>query len=708
MNRELDGVFRPRSVAVIGASGKRGTIGHSILHNLIEYSFNGKVFPVNPKSKVIHSIKCYSTVLDVPDAVDLAIIIVPADHVGPILEQCGEKGVKGVVVISSGFKEVGPEGAAKEEAIVKIIRKYGMRMIGPNCFGVLNTDPEYSMNATFSKAQPLRGRIGFMSQSGALGEAILGLANDLNLGFSMFASVGNKADLSGNAILKYWGDDPNTDVILIYLESFGDPREFTRIARDLSRKKPIVAVKAGRTDAGARAVSSHTGVLAGLDVGTDALLEQCGVTRVTSIDELFDVAAALSNQPIPKGDRIAVITNAGGPGILATDAIVSLGMKMATFDKKTTKLLREKLPLVASVNNPVDVIAAGGPDSYRIAMDAVLADPNVDAVIVIFVPPVVVDHKAVINEIVAAIDNDKNRKTVLGCFMAIPSGVAGSEQMIKHKIPVYTFPESAAKAMSAMVRRRQWIERPISEPRTFKVQAKNAQKIIDDARADGQKSITGSEALAILEAYGVSIARSVRTDSAREACAVAGEIGFPVVMKADGPGVLHKTELGGVSTDLRSPEEVQVAFDAMKKNFSKGKTGFSGVMIQEMVPSGVETIIGMNHDPSFGPLIMFGLGGIFVEVMKDVTFKVHPVTPHDAKEMIESIKGYPLLNGFRGSAPVDFECLEETIMRLSQLVTDFPEIDSFDVNPFFAGADRNSSKAVDARFILRKEPPRVG
>ncbi|MDH3892751.1 MAG: acetate--CoA ligase family protein [candidate division Zixibacteria bacterium] len=708
MNTELDGIFRPRSIAVIGASSKRGTIGHSILHNLIEYSFNGKVFPVNPKANVIHSIKCYSTILDVPDAVDLAIIIVPADHVGPILEQCGDKGVKGVVVISSGFKEVGEDGVAKEEALLKIIRKYRMRMIGPNCFGVLNTDLEYSMNATFSKAQPLRGRIGFMSQSGALGEAILGLANDLNLGFSMFASVGNKADISGNDILAYWADDPNTDVILMYLESFGDPREFTRIARELSRKKPIVAVKAGRTAAGARAVSSHTGVLAGLDVGTDALLEQCGVTRVTSIDELFDVAGALSNQPIPRGDRIAVITNAGGPGILATDAVVNLGMKMATFDKKTTKILREKLPLVASVNNPVDVIAAGGPDSYRIAMDAVLSDPNVDAVIVIFVPPVVVDHKAVIDEIVAAIDNDKNQKTVLGCFMAIPSGIAGSEAMIKHKIPIYTFPESAAKAMSALVRRRRWIDRPMSEPQAFKAHTKVVQQIIDNARADNRQTIIGGEALGILDAYGVNVARSIRTETAREACVIAGELGFPVIMKVDGPEVLHKTEVGGVSTDLRSAEEVSLAFESMRENCETAQTGFSGVIIQELITGAVETIIGMNHDPAFGPLIMFGLGGIFVEVMKDVTFKVHPVTPHDAREMLESIKGYPLLNGFRGAPAVDFDCLAETILRLSQLVTDFPEIDSFDVNPFFAAADRKNSKAVDARFMLRLERPRIG
>lgn len=701
MQSSLDGIFKPNSIAVIGASSKKGSIGHSILHNLIEYDFNGKVFPVNPRARVIHSIKCYSTILDVPDVVDLAIIIVPRDHVAPTLEQCGEKGVKGVVVISSGFKEVGEEGAAREAELMGIIRKYNMRMIGPNCFGVLNTASNISMNATFSKAQPLKGKVGFMSQSGALGEAILGYANELNLGFSMFASVGNKADVSGNALLQYWRDDPQTEVILLYLESFGNPQEFTQIAREMARKKPIVAVKAGRTDAGAKAVSSHTGVLAGIDVGTDALFEQCGVLRVTSIDELFDTAVALSNQPLPRGDRIAVITNAGGPGILATDAVVSLGMRMAQFEDKTLKLLKENLPAVASVNNPVDVIAAGGPDSYRIAMDAVLSDDNVDAVIVIFVPPVVVDHRAVINGIIEMIEKHKNDKTVLGCFMAVPSGVAGSEEMVKHKIPIYTFPESAAKAMASLVRHRKWIDRPESETVTFQVDGGRVAGIIDAAVKLKRSTIVGGKALDLLDAYGINVARSIRAKTQQEAKKAASKLGFPVVMKIDDPEVLHKTDVGGVSTDLRTETEVAKAFEAMKKAFGRSKDGFAGVIIQEMAQGGVETIIGMHQDPSFGPLIMFGLGGVYVEVMKDVTFKIHPVSAFDAEDMIKSIKGYPLLTGFRGAAAVDLKCLEETILRLSQLVSDFPQLESFDVNPIFATADCKTSKAVDARFVLK-------
>ncbi len=569
MDKSLDGIFRPKSIAVIGASTRKGTIGREILHNLIENEFNGKVFPVNPKASVIHSIKCYSTVLDVPDAVDLAIIIVPRDSVRMILEQCGEKGVKGVVVITSGFKETGEEGAKRELELLEIVRRYNMRMVGPNCFGVLNADPNYSMNATFSKTKPPVGNVGFMSQSGALGEAILDYADRLHLGISMFASVGNKADVSGNDILAYWEDDPNTELILLYLENFGDPRCFTRIARGITRKKPIVAVKAGRTAAGARAVSSHTGALAGLDVGADALFDQCGVQRVSSVDELFDVAIAFANQPVPKGDRIAIITNAGGPGILATDAVVSLGMKMATFEPKTLRNLKANLPPIAAVNNPIDVIAAGGPDSYRAAMDAVLSDKNVDGVIVIFVPPIVVDHEAVIRTIVEMIARYKNNKTVLGCFMGVPDGIAALKEMAKHKIPIYTFPESAAKAMWAMTRYRKWIERPEGKIPDFKVKKDRVRKIVDGAAKAKRQILLGEEALEILDAYGVAVARSMKARSLKDMTEAVSKLGFPLVMKIDDPNITHKTDVGGDVTYLRTRLELEDAFRKKKKRFRK-------------------------------------------------------------------------------------------------------------------------------------------
>jgi len=701
MSSRLDGIFRPKSIAVIGASTRKGTIGREIFHNLIEFEFNGKIFPVNPKASVIHSVKCYSTILDVPDAVDLAIIIVPRDYVKATLEQCGEKGIKGVVVITSGFKEVGELGARKELELVEIVRKYNMRMIGPNCFGVLNTDSKFSMNATFSKAKPLVGKVGFMSQSGALGEAILDYSNQIKLGFSMFASVGNKADVSGNDLLEYWRDDPNTEIILLYLENFGDPNRFTKVAKEVTRKKPVIAVKAGRTAAGAKAISSHTGVLAGLDVGSDALFSQCGVLRVSSVDELFDVALALANQELPKGDRIAVITNAGGPGILATDAIVSLGMQMAVFEDKTLQYLRDNLSEVAAVNNPIDVIASGGPDSYRVAMDAVLSDKNVDAVIVIFVPPIVVDHRAVIEAIVEMIEKHKNNKTVLGCFMSAFEVISGSEEMTKHQIPIYTFPESAAKAMSAMVRYRKWIDKPEGKFVEFKVNKAEVKKILDDAAKSKKKIIVGDEALNIINAYGVEIARSAKAKTQKDAIKALTELNFPLVMKIDDPTIAHKTDVGGVATDLRDQDEVIEALKDMKSKFSGSKRGFAGVVLQEMIKGGVETIIGLNYDPSFGPLMMFGLGGIYVEIMKDVAFKIHPLTDFDAKEMIQSIKGYPLLTGFRGAAAVDIKVLEETLLRISQLISDFPVFESFDINPFIVTTKGEKSRAVDARFILK-------
>jgi acetyltransferase len=700
MNSSLDGIFRPKSIAVIGASTKKGTIGREILHNLIESEFNGKVFPVNPRARVIHSIKCYSTILDVPDAVDLAIIVVPRDHVISVMEQCGEKGVKGTVVITSGFKEIGGEGAQKEKELLEVARRFGIRMIGPNCFGVLNTDPEYSMNATFSKTAPLRGNVGFMSQSGALGEAILDYANKLNLGFSMFASVGNKADISGNDLLMYWQDDPHTDLLLLYLENFGDPRNFTRIARGITREKPIVAVKAGRTAAGAKAISSHTGALAGLDVGADALFDQCGVQRVTSVDELFDVAMAFTNQPLPKGNRIAVITNAGGPGILATDAVVSLGMEMAGFEAKTLKYLKANLPPIASINNPIDVVAAGGPESYAVAMDAVLSDKNIDGVIVIFVPPIVVDHRAVVRAIVDMIKKHKNNKTVLGCFMGAPDGISGTEEMLKHRLPIYTFPESAAKAMWAMTRYRKWIERPQGKAVEFKVNKRKVQGILDSAVEADRDLIIGEDAMGILHAYGIGVAEAMKAGSLAELKKVASKLGYPLAMKIDDPGISHKSDVGGVVVNIRDQVELENAFREMKQKFSGRKKKFSGVILQEMVKGGIETIIGMHHDFTFGPLMMFGLGGIYVEVMKDVSFKVHPLTDYDAEEMIRSVKGYPLLTGFRGYPAVDIVNLQETILRLSQLVADFPTLKSFDVNPFIVTAEEKKSKAVDARFVI--------
>ncbi|MBD3170113.1 MAG: hypothetical protein GF307_11565 [candidate division Zixibacteria bacterium] len=693
----LDAIFKPKSVAVIGASTKKHTIGYEIFNNILRNEFTGKAFPVNPKADVVHSMKCYKSILEIPDEVDLAIIIVARQFVPQVAEECGQKGVKGIVVISGGFKEVGEEGAKLEDEVLSIVKKYGMRMVGPNCFGVANFSPGISLDGTFSKMKSIYGKIGFISQSGALGQVIMEYARSLNTGFSMFASIGNKADISSNDLLLYWQDDPEVEIILLYLENFGTPRRFTQIARQITKKKPIICVKAGRTEQGAKAVSSHTGALSNLDVGVDALFEQCGVLRADSIEEMFDIAIAMYKKDVPKGDRIGIITNAGGPAILATDACINFGLKVPELSEKSQNYLRENLMEVAAVENPVDVIASGGPDAYRAAMTAMMEDENIDTLLVIFVPPIMIDHRAVIETIIDV--NKHNGKPVYVCFMGPYDQIDGAERLFQENISVYMFPEYAAKTMARMKKYQNWLKRPEGAFPEFDVDKAKVRDILDKAASDERASLIGVEACDILDAYGVPIAGYALASTVEELESAINKVGFPVTMKINKPEILHKTDVGGVVTDIRSLDELSKVFYDMKRKFEED--GVFEVLLQDQIKGEVETVIGMTNDPSFGPLIMFGLGGIYVEVMKDVAFKIHPITDIDAREMIQSVKGYPLLTGFRGSKPVNIESLTETLLRLSQLITDFPEIDQFDVNPFFASANIENCKAVDARFILK-------
>jgi len=696
----LDCIFKPSSLAVIGASSRRNTIGREILHNLIDYEFNGKIFPVNPKAGVIHSIKAYSTILDVPDAVDLAIIAVPKGMVPFVAEQCGQKGVRGLVVISAGFKEIGGKGVELEGQLVATVKKYGMRMIGPNCFGVVNTDPEVRLNATFGKARPKPGPISFISQSGALGEAILNFADLLNLGFSMFASVGNKADISGNDLVDYWQHDDKTKMILMYLENFGNPKNFTQIARQVTRKKPIVAVKSGRTTLGAKAASSHTGALAGADVGVDALFAQCGVMRTTSIEELYDVAMALSNQPVPKGNRVAIVTNAGGPGILATDSIIARGMEMPPLPARIKAELRQFLPEEVSLNNPLDLVAGAGGREFTLALEAVCRDKSYDTIIPIFVQPITIDESEVAQSIINA--KKSTDKPFFVCFMGAGFRSRGIELMMEHGIPVYIFPEAIAKALRTIDVYRRYLQRKSGRIQTFKVDKKRVRKIVDEAVANKEKAIIGQTALSILEAYGIATAPYTVAHSAKEAVTAAQKVGFPVVMKLNTPQILHKTEAHAVRVDIRSERELRDAFNDLKKKVGTVKSSekFS-VAIQSMITGGVETVMGMTLDPSFGPLIMFGLGGIYVEIMKDVTFRITPISDVGADEMINGLKSFPLLTGFRGSDPVDLKTVKEALLRLSQLIGDFHEFTEIDINPFIVSGKKDCCRAVDARFILR-------
>ncbi|MGD8922343.1 MAG: CoA-binding protein, partial [Candidatus Zixiibacteriota bacterium] len=477
MRHELDYIFRPNSVAVIGASKRAGSIGRETLHNILTAEFNGKVFPVNPREPVVHSIKAYSTILDVPDAVDLAIIIVPKQFVKDVVQQCGEKGVRGIVVISAGFSEVGPEGKAREQAVLAVVRQYGMRMIGPNCFGVVNTDPEVNLNATFGKTFPKLGKIGFITQSGAMGEAIMSEARELGIGFSVVASIGNKADISSNDILTYLKDDPKTDIILMYLENFGNPRNFTQIAREVSRVKPIVAVKSGRTLQGAKAASSHTGALAGLDVGVDALFQQAGVMRVETVEELFDVAQALSCQPVPKGNRVVVVTNAGGPGILATDALINNGLEMPSLTPSIIKELKTFSSADASYSNPMDMVAGAGGPEFNKTLNVIKKDKRYDTIIPIFVPPVTIDQLDVARNIQQALADTE--KTVLACFMGAGGGSAGINYLKENDIPVYIFPEAIAKTLASISQYRKWLNRKRGSFKKFKVDSAKVQQIID-------------------------------------------------------------------------------------------------------------------------------------------------------------------------------------------------------------------------------------
>lgn len=700
MNHPLDPIFKPQSIAVIGASRASNSLGRQILHNLILHEFSGKVFPVNPAAEVVHSIKCFTRVSDIPDPVDLAIIVVPKRQVFDVIDDCGTKGVKGLVVITAGFRETGSAGTELEQELLKKVRQYGMRMIGPNCMGVINTHPDYSMNATFAPAPALQGNVGFASQSGALGVALLNIASRIGLGFSVFASMGNKSDTSGNDFLEYMETDPETKVILLYLESFGNPRRFTQLARRITKTKPIIAVKSGRTAEGARAATSHTGALAGMDIAIDALFSQCGVHRATSVEELFDMALAFSRCGIPRGNRIGIITNAGGPGIMATDACVSLGMELPSFTPATIRELRKMLPEEASVQNPIDLISSADRESYARTLDLVLRDPNVDAALVIVVPPPnLVDP----SDVALAVSDICKRfdKPVVGVFMTDKDAFGGKEPATSFSVPCYLFPESAAKALSALNRQREWQERPRGEVREFAVNRDVVEVILAGVRSEGRLELTGPEALAVLDAYGIKISRFGFAQNLEEAIATAHGLGYPVVMKLMSKVVSHKTEVGGVLVDIRNVDELTSGFMTLLGRAERHKVGMDGILIQEMVKGDRELVFGMAADKQFGPLLMFGMGGIYVEALKDVTFKLWPITDLDAKEMIESIRGYSILKGLRGEPGVDLDLLQETLLRISQLVGDFEELAELDINPLIISGEGRFGKVVDARMKLK-------
>ena len=698
LKKELDYVFKPRSVAVIGASTKKGTIGRELLRNIIDYEFNGKVFPINPKAQYIQSMKAYASIADVPDDVDMAVIIVPKEHVLQVVDECGRKGVKGLVVISAGFREVGGEGVERENKLVEICRKYTMRLIGPNCMGILTGIPEVRLHASFGPADPLPGSTAFMSQSGALGIAIFNLTKQLNIGFSYFASVGNVADVSGNDLMEYWEDDEHTQVIALYLESFGEPRMFTQLAKRISKKKPVIVVKSGRTEAGSRAASSHTGALAAPDTAIEALLKQTGVIRATTIEEMLDVILALTKCPIPKGNRVAILTNGGGPAIMATDACVSFGLKMAAISDETRAKLAAIVPAEASLVNPVDMIASATADTYSKCLSILLADDNIDMVIVGFTPPVMVKPM----DIALAVTEVKRRysKPVVGFFMAEEAFFDEFPKMVPDCPPIYRFPEAAAHVCAEMYRYHVAKERPEGEVRKFDVDKATVQKTLDERIKAGGGYLEQVDAFKVLQAYGFPVCKAKAVRELDELHDAGERVGYPLVLKMAGRQIIHKSDIGGVVLDIKDEKELMWAFVEMKRKLAEAglEDKVDKFLIQEMSQPGKEVILGMTLDPKFGPLLLVGTGGKYVEVLKDVEIGVTPLTDLDAKEMVQSIRGYALLKGVRGEPPVCIDVLIECLQRLAQLVTDFHQIQEMDINPMILSPAKEDCRVVDVRI----------
>jgi acetate---CoA ligase (ADP-forming) len=693
----LDAVLRPRSIAVIGAARSSETIGHAIVVNLVSHGFVGPVYPVNPHATAIHSIPAYPDIASVPQPVDLAVIVVPKQAVVQVADECGRHGVRSLLVISAGFREVGGEGVDRERQLLDVTRRYGMRLVGPNCLGVVNTDPAVALNATFAPTMPPPGKVAFVSESGALGLVVLDYAREYGIGIGQFVSIGNHPDVSSLDLLEYWDQDPNVTTIIMYVESFAEPRRFLELAARISRVKPIVVMKSGRSRAGARAAASHTGALAGRGEAVDALLAQAGVLRADTVEQLFDLALALQDQPLPRSRRTGVITNVGGPGILAADALESCGLELPSFTPTTEAQLKSLLPEEASLRNPVDLIASASPATYAAALDIVLADSGIDSVVAIFAPPVNVQQSQIATAI-AGLRPRHPAKPLLAVLMGRESLALARATLREARVPTYVFPESAAHALAALVHQRLRVEQPDVPAEPLSVDRAEATRILGSSRGKS-RVLLGAPPLELLTAYGVATAPARLTTTQDAAVAAAEALGYPVALKLIAPRFSHKSDIGGVSTNLRNPADVRRAFTEMTERARQAvpDLAIEGMLVQRMA-AGRELIIGMVRDASFGPLIMFGLGGTLTEAIGDVVFRLAPLQRRDAAEMVRGIRGFRVLEQFRGAAPVDLTALEDVLLRLSQLACDFPEIEELDVNPLLATA--NGAVAVDARMVL--------
>ncbi|MCL6611688.1 MAG: acetate--CoA ligase [Peptococcaceae bacterium] len=682
----LNSFFSPESVAVIGASRTPGKIGHAIVKNILGSGYRGKIYPVNPREAEIAGLQCFPEVGAIGGGVDLAVIAVPAAATPRVAEQCGRAGVRNLVVISAGFKEVGREGLALEKELATACRSYGMRLLGPNCVGMMDTHTP--LNASFSGVFPAAGDIAFISQSGAMLVAILDWSKAQGLGFSKIVSLGNKAGLTESDFIEDAAGDPNTRVILCYIEDVADGRHFLEAAREASAKKPLIILKSGTSRAGAQAASSHTGALAGSNLAYDTAFRQSGVIRASTMAELFDLAVAFSSQPVPRDNRVAVVTNAGGPGIITTDQIENRGLAMSRFRKETIETLRAGLPEESNVYNPVDVLGDAGADRFRLAVNSVLADDNVDSMVVLVCPTAVTEYRETAAAVIEARRSHPG-KPVFAALMGGQSMAEGARMLSGAGIPSYTFPETAVSVIGGMARYSA-IRQRSPEDRKERITAPapaRVKELFRRVKEDGRLVLLGSESVAVAEAYGIPAAPVKLAATPEEAVKIAGELGFPLVLKVASPKILHKTDVGGVKVGVGTPDEVRRGFAEITENVHRCLPGvvIHGIEVQRMMPPGTELIVGMSRDVQFGPLMAFGLGGIYVNLIKDVAFRLaEGLTRREVLAMISETKAHTLLRGYRGEAPADINAIADIILRAAELVTDFDEITEMDINPVFA------------------------
>lgn len=702
--KNLETIFNPKSVAIVGTNKVKGTVPHDILDNILKADFNGIIFPVSPKESSIKGIKAYKYVVDVPDDIDLAILVFPSSVCHMALEQCGQKGIKSVIIISAGFKEVGEAGLKKEKQLIEIARKYDMSFIGPNCLGVINTDPETLLNASFAREMPETGNIGFLSQSGALCTAVLDYAQAKHIGFSKFISFGNKADISEIDLLYYLMKDEETKVILMYLEEISDGKALINAAQEVIQKsgKPILIIKSGRTEEGASAAASHTGSLAGADDICDAAFEQAGIIRCDNIEEMFNKAIAFAYQPAPRTEKVAIITNAGGPGVLTTDAAISSGLKLAKFSEETTKVLKKALPATANIKNPVDVIGDARADRYTAAIQAAFDDEDVAGVFVILTPQSMTDIDNIAEEVTKIAEGQT--KPIYASFMGEKDVASGIDILQKHKIPHYILPESMCSAFQVVHHFNKNVKDSTHEVSTLdNIQREEANKLMDKVMSNGRTFIPEVETIDILRTYGLPVPQGSLAVSEEDAVKIADEIGYPVVMKVVSDQVLHKSDVKGVELNLKSAQDVRDAYNRIHDNVStlQPDASITGIYVIKMITGSEEVILGIKRDPSFGPVLMFGLGGIFVEVFRDISFGVAPLSYEEARKMIEKTRAYKILSGARGRTPRDIDKIVDALIRLGQLAIDYPQIQELDINPLFVLNEGQGSVIGDARMLLQ-------